>query len=190
MKDTGFYAALIREIEKIYNRIYLIILRKRMAGYHKQPLQSSQPYADGIKSPLLDCIDNIIADHQADSTALHDNDRPTHDGATNTNRYTNKYTDKTHVINDGNAEELTRHIKATANESELYPEIAQKLEHSVWEHIHATIRYARQGDKSKAAMHTDIANSACKELAHHMTKDRYQALTMKIEKYLGTLKSS
>jgi len=190
MKDTGFYTALIREIEKVYNRITSIILRKRMAGYHKQPLQSSQPYTGGIKSPLLECIDNIIADHQVDSTALHDNDRPTHDVATNPNRPENKYTDKAHVINDGNAVELARHIKATANVSELYPAIAQKLEHSFWEHIHATIRYAREGDKCKATMHTDIANSAYKELVHHITKDQYQALTMKIEKYLGSLKSS
>ena len=189
MKDTAFYTALIREIEKVYNRISLIVLRKRIAGYHKQPLQSSQPYTDGIKSPLLDCIDNIIVDHQADSTALHDNDRPTLDATTNPNRPANKYTDKAYVINDGNAEELARHIKATDNESGLYPEIAKKLEHSIWEHIHATIRFARQGDKHKATMHTDIANSACKELAHHMPKDQYQALTMKIEKYLGTMKS-
>ena len=190
MRDTAFYTALIREIEEVYNRISLIVLRKRMAGYQKQLLQSSQPYADDIKTSLLDCIDNIIVDHQVDSTALHDNHRPTIGATTNPKRPANKYTDKAYVIKDGHDGELARHIKARGDESGLYPKIAKKLEHSIWEHIHATIKFARQGDNFKAAMHTDIANSACKELAQHVTKDQYHALTMKIEKYLGTLKSS
>jgi len=189
MKDTAFYNALIRGIEKVYSRISLIVLRKRMSGYQKQPLQSTNLNASDIKSPLLDYIDNIIVDHRDDSITPDDNDRPVPDTTTNQNRPTKKYTDKPHIINQRNAEELARHYKATENESELYPEIAKKLQHSIWEHIHATIRYARQGDKSNAAMHTDIANSACKELAHHTTDEQYQAFIMKIGEYLDSLKS-
>lgn len=187
MKNAAFYNALIRKIEKIYNKISLIVLRKRMDGYHTQASQSFN-LANGIKSPLLDCIDTIIVNNQDDSRTPHNNDRPVLTTATNLNTPAKNHTDKPHVVNKRSAEGLSRHFKARTNGSELHPEIAKKLERSIWEHINATIRYARQGDKYNATMHTDIANSACKELAHYMTEEHYQAFVMKIEEYLDSLK--
>lgn len=189
MKDTAFFNALIRGIEKVYNRISVIVLRKRMAGYNKQPVQSANSSANDLKSPLLDCVDSIIVDHQDTSKTLHDNDRPVPDATTSLNKPAEKHTDKPHIINGRDAGELAKHYKETAVKSELYPEIARKLQHSIWEHIHATIRYARLGDKRNAEMHTDIANSAFKELAHHATEEQYQAFMMKIREYLDSLKS-
>lgn len=189
MKDTAFYTALIRVIENVYSRIAAIALRKRMAGYHKHPHQNTKIYANGIKSPLLNCIDDIIAHQRDDSKTTHDSDSPVLDSATEPKRSASKHTDKPHPINKRNTEELAKHFKAAANESDMYPEIAIKLEHSIWEHIHSSIRCARQGDKVMAAMHTDIANSACEELAHHMSEDQYQSFIVKIDRYLGSLKS-
>ena len=189
MKDTAFFSSLIRGIEKVYKRISMIVLRKRMSGYNKQPVQSASLNANDLKSPLLDCVDNIIDDHRDNSKTLHDNDRPAPDVTTSLNKPAEKHIDKPHIINGRDAGELAKHYKETAVKSELYPEIARKLQHSIWEHIHATIRYARLGDKRNAEMHTDIANSAFKELAHHVTEEQYQAFVVKIGEYLDSLKS-
>ena len=188
MKNTAFYNALIRGIEKVYKKISLIVLRKRMDGYRKQESQSFNSYANDIKSPLSDCVESIISNKQDEPGTRHNNDSSILNTTTSQNSPANSHADKPHVADKRNAGEFSRHYKERANGSELHPDIAKKLEHSIWEHIHATIRYARQGDKFNAAMHTDIANSACKELAHYMTGEHYQEFIMQIEEHLASLK--
>ena len=187
MKSTAFYNALIDSIETIYKKISAIILHKRMDRYDKEPARSPRSYAKGIKSPLLDSIDDIIANQPDSAEASPDIGQPAIDSTASPNTPAKNHTGQSEMLENHNAEEFSRHIKASTNGSELYPEIAKKLEHSVWEHIHLAIRRARQGDKRNASMHTDIANSASKELAHYMNEEHFQAFLMSIEKYLDSL---
>ena len=90
-------------------------------------------------------------------------------------------------INQEHIDDLSRYFKARSKDSDLHPAIQDKLEHSVWEHIHATIRCARQGDKRNAKMHLNIASTACKELGHYMKEEEYQAFVKKAEEHMGTL---
>jgi len=189
MKSTAFYDALIRAIEKIYYRISRIVLRKRMDGYHKPASQGFISHENNIKSPLLDYIDNVIVNNPGDSQTLNNNDGPVLNTTTHLDTPAKSQPDKPHAVDKRNAEQLSSHFKTRTNGHELHPEIVIKLEHSIWEHIHATTRYARQGDKYNARMHTDIANSACKELAHYMTDEHYQVFIQKIAEYLDSLKS-
>lgn len=188
MKNPAFYDALIRAIEKIYYRIASIVLRKRMDGYRKQASQGHKLYANGIQSPLLDYIDDIIASNADSAEIPLDDGAPVHHAADYQNTVTKRHTDTPPPVDRENAGGLSRHFRKRTGGSELYPEIANKLVQSIWEHIHATTRYARQGDKYNATMHTDIANSACKELAHYMSEERYQGFIMEIAAYLDALK--
>ncbi len=63
----------------------------------------------------------------------------------------------------------------------------EKLKHSIWEHIHASIRHARLGDARVAKMHADIANSAYRELAHYVSNEDHNELALEIENQLGEL---
>lgn len=188
MKNTAFYSLLIHGIEKLYHKIAVIVLHKRMNRSHKPASQGVKSYGNDIKSPLLDFIDNVLVNDPDDSTTLSDNDIPTLNTTTNLKSPAKNPTGKPQIADKSNTEESSRQFKARTNGSELYPEIVNKLKQSIWDHIHATVRYARQGDKSTATMHTDIANSACKELAHHMDEEHYQAFIMTIAEHMNSLK--
>ena len=59
MKSTIFYNALLRSIEKIYLRMSLAVLQKRMDGHHQQSFQGIRQHSHNIKSILLSCVDEI-----------------------------------------------------------------------------------------------------------------------------------
>jgi hypothetical protein len=195
MKKTTFYNELIKAIDKVYMKVALKGLQKRMAGYHQQVSQSTKSRVNDIKSPLLDYIDTITIKDQGDPEELHTIGSPAPESATANQHASDLHTpaknqtDEPYVIDKNNVGELSRYFKEKSIESELHPGIEEKLEHSVWEHIHATIKYARQGDKPNAKMHTDIANSACEELAHYMSEEDYLEFIMKIKEHLDVLKS-
>lgn len=191
MKEITFYSSLIRSIEQIYFRFALIVLHKRMDGYHKQASQSIKPYANDIKSPLIECIDEIIENDQGNPEDL---DSINYSILTSSITYLHgpakHNTVERHVINKENVGELSKHFKARSNGAALHPGIKEKLEHSTWEHIHAAIRHARKGDNSNAKIHTDIASSACKELAHFMEEEHYLEFIMEIEKHFDAIKQN
>ena len=92
-----------------------------------------------------------------------------------------------HELSRERIDELSKYFKERNKGADLHPSIREKLEHSVWEHIHATVRCARQGDKRNAKMHLNIAHTACKELGHYMDDEEYQAFVKEAEDHMGTL---
>lgn len=190
MKNTAFYSALISRMEKLYKRVSLRLWRKRMDGYHAPASQGHRFYGNDIKSPLQDCIVNIMENTPGDAASIPVNGRPAPDSPTAPNTAAKTGIDKPHAAVGSVAENHSGSFIERANGSGIYPEIVNKLENSIWEHIHATIRYARQGDEHNATMHSDIANSACKELAHYLDDEHYQAFIIKIGEHLDTYKTS
>lgn len=190
MKERTPYSSLIRAIEKIYLRVALTALHERMDVYHKQASQSLKPHANNIKSPLRECIDEIIEYDQDDPEDLDTNNHSILTGSISDlyGPAKDNNTVELHVITKENVGELSKYFKARSDGSALHPGIIEKLEHSTWEHIHAAIRYARKGDYRNARMHSDIASSACQELAHFMNEECYLEFIMEIEKHLDVLK--
>ncbi len=189
MKTTRSYSALIHSIEKIYLKVALTALQKRMAGYHKLASQAGKAYTPDIKSTLLKYVDEIIKNHQDGQGGPHDVDGPVISGTKTGPRSHATPAFKPYVVNKENVGELSRYFKARMSGAGLHHGIEEKLEHATWEHIHAAIRYARRGDKSNAKLHADIASSACKELVHYMADDRYREFIAEIDRELETLKS-
>lgn len=68
-----------------------------------------------------------------------------------------------------------------------YHGMAEKLIKSIWEHLHATVRYSREGDRESAKLHLDILDSALNEVAHFMQEDDYRVLIQDIDKELQSL---
>lgn len=184
MKTSALYGSLIRAIEGVYFRVTLSILHKRMDGYHQQSCKNITPYAGNIKKPLLECIDVIVFNGLVETTASeHEH---VEDAAS---QYVpEKYNvTELHLLNKDKVAELAQYFKSKHNDSMLHAGVEEKLEHSTWEHIHAVVRCAKQGNDRRARMHADIASTACLELAHFMVDEQYAGFLNEIEKYLSVL---
>ena len=83
--------------------------------------------------------------------------------------------------------ELSRYIKTESLTSVTQPGIVKKLTESIWEHIHNTLRAARQGDTDKAKLHLDIVDQALNEVGHYMSGDDFSKLVNSVEQYLQKL---
>ena len=84
---------------------------------------------------------------------------------------------------------LSRHFKATRTGSALHPHIGEQLKVRVWDHIHEAVRTAHDGDAKTAKLHVEIANSALKEAAQHMSDEDYQAFVAAVGDRINELVS-
>jgi hypothetical protein len=188
MKNASFYNDFISSIEKLYSNITLIILQKRMNTYHPAPgIDNSSGHSLDIKAPLFKYVDDISSEDQKTVTDIQTLDYSFFSQAAHS--YTSAHHEVvTHqVVNKETVSNLSKHFKSNHNHSEFRPGISERLEHSIWEHIHASIRHARLGNAVVAKMHADIANNAYKELAHYVSSDRHNELGFKIEEQLDVL---
>jgi hypothetical protein len=67
--------------------------------------------------------------------------------------------------------------------------IAEKLQKSVWEHVHSAHRFARSGKGDTAKLHADLATSAMKTLSHYLPADEYSDFLTEISSQLHSLRS-
>jgi len=185
MKNSSFYNEFIRSIEELYSSITMKILQKRMDSYHSSSaINTGSGNNSDFSASLYKYIDDVS--HQAKKPKP-ENQTSKHAGLTNsTNPYPPAHFE---VSNKGINSGLTKHFKEIHN-AELHPGISEKLTESIWEHIHASIRSARQGNASTAKMHADVANNAYKELAHYLNDEEYNELARKIEEEFDSLVSN
>ena len=66
--------------------------------------------------------------------------------------------------------------------------VADKLISSTWDHFHAAIREAGQGNMETAKMHVDVANYALKEVAHFLSEEEYRSFYSDIEVEIDKLR--
>lgn len=188
MKNTSFFNDLIHAVEKLYSRITLRILHKRMDAYHQQPSPDNfNAHTLDIKAPLFKYIDDTSSNGQEIVTEIQTLDYSFFLQTTNPHTPSHHELASQRIVNKKNVSELSRYYKSRQNGSELHTGIDEKLKHSIWEHIHAAIRHARLGDARVAKMHADIANYAYRELAHYLSNEIYAEFTLEMENQLGTL---
>lgn len=188
MKTNGLFSALIHELESIYTRLVLNVLHSRMNRYQQQAHRGLPRHANDIRSPLLTCINTLVANAQDRPDALPAADQllpPTR--SADTSQRDNTVGMNLAGVNNELVGELSKYFKARINGAELHPGIETRLEQSTWEHILAALRYAKQGDKPSARMHANIASNACKELAHYMREAEYLEFVAEIENQLNSL---
>jgi len=68
----------------------------------------------------------------------------------------------------------------------LPPSAGENLKQSTWEHLHASIRCAKAGDKAAARLHASIMDSALREAAHFLGHEEYQEFVQKLEQELSS----
>jgi hypothetical protein len=98
----------------------------------------------------------------------------------------NKRTKEAKVENVSGVEsEFAKHVKQRRPPSITQPQMGENLKSSVWEHIKAAIRHAKNGDVETAKLHTNIAGAALEEAGHYMGNDDYSKLVLQIESYFS-----
>ena len=73
-----------------------------------------------------------------------------------------------------------RHASNSLNNS-----AGEKLVHSAWDHLHASIRHSRDGNRQAARLHAGIMESALKEAAHYMDAQAYQEFAAQLGEELS-----
>lgn len=63
--------------------------------------------------------------------------------------------------------------------------LGEKLMQSAWEHLHASIRCARLGNRDTAQLHAGIMESSLKEAAQFLDRERYRKFVADVEKELA-----
>ncbi len=187
MKNASVYNDIISAIEKLYSSITLRIWQKRMNTYHAAPsIDNINGQPIDFKSPLFKYIDELSSQQQA-NTAIQSPNESHYPYDNHPNITSDNMLPYQPVINKENVNDLSKYFKTKHNDAELHPGIEEKLKHSIWEHIHASILLARRGNAVAAKMHADIANSAFKELAHYVSNDVISELALEIENQLDVL---
>lgn len=173
---------LLSIIQNMYSRIVCTILSKRMQQYCARHQYNTH---SDIAAQLSQQIDSIAAQQAKTNTK-----QQTHTANVQKQQEKTKHTTQaskpsaTNTVDTKKANELSKYFKQRGNGATLNPGIENTLTHSIWEHIHLSLRQARQGNKNSAKMHADIANHAHKELAHYISEEKYIALTQEIENEL------
>jgi hypothetical protein len=188
MKSVLFYTDFLHTIEKLYSRIVLIILQNRMNTYHSEPsIANYTRHTLDIKAPLFKYIDDISSSDKNSVADIQTLDysffsQPAHSHTPSQFELSNPC-----MVKEQDSSEFSSYLKAGHNNLKLNPRIDEKLKHSTWEHIHASIRHARLNDARVAKMHADIANNAFKELAHFVSTEAHAELALEIEDQLDGL---
>jgi len=68
----------------------------------------------------------------------------------------------------------------------VQPSAGDNLMRSTWEHLRASIRCAKAGDKEKARLHASIMDSALGEAARFLGREEYQEFVQKLEQELSS----
>lgn len=87
--------------------------------------------------------------------------------------------------------ELAEHLVYVDSHATAYHKsLADKLRLSVRQHINSAVRFARQGDTSKAKLHSRIAVDALEEIHHYVSDESYAQLVEEIDQHLQDVQAS
>ncbi|MGB5440538.1 MAG: hypothetical protein WBN57_12400 [Gammaproteobacteria bacterium] len=164
---------LLDEIYQLYSKITLKVLHIRIQKYHEHTDSSHD-----ITKHLTKHVHYLVNKHQEATSKV------TWKKSTfivkNTSHVTTlddyKNPNPPNIINP-----LSDYLKNKKYADSSHSRIADQLISSTWEHFHAAIREARQGNTKTAIMHVDVANFAMKEVAHFLSEEEYQNLHSDIE---------
>jgi len=171
--------SLLSTLQYIYRKISIVVVRIRIHSYRKR-VESNSSF--DITSVLNEQI-NTLAASSAKNNKTHDdvNENPQHSELTFNKEDIKKYQGSKIENVSGVESEFSKYLKQKKSSSMIHPYLGDKLKQSAWEHIHCTIRYARQGDVVTARLHADIAGQALEEVAHYLKDEEYSELVFQIE---------
>lgn len=166
---------LLESLKQLFFRVVTLRAESRARSTSNNNSINSQ----NIVSSLSDCVDKLAADasNKPANTA-----RPHTPDSGNIKHGRAPFS--TNPSPRDKPGELSLHLKESHKYSGVSQDTGNKLMHSTWEHFHAAIRLARQGDIDAARMHIELTNSALKEAANYLPESEYSKFSKEVIKAL------
>ncbi|WP_455198405.1 hypothetical protein [Kaarinaea lacus] len=80
--------------------------------------------------------------------------------------------------------ELSIHLKHSHQYSGPSMDMGERLMQSTWEHLHTSIRLARQGNAKSARLHAELTSNALNEAMHYLSESVYSKFSEEVMKAL------
>lgn len=170
---------LLSILRMLFSRIMTMHI-KIMARFNREHVNACM--TPGIVTPLCEYIDKVAANAADDKG----------DGANSQNGVAGSnvsaHTASTPLSSSANGlGELSVYFRNNHKHSVVSLNAGDKLIQSTWEHIHASIRVAHQGDVKTARLHADLANNALKEAEHYLSAPVFSAFSQEVVKVLNEI---
>lgn len=171
-------------LQKLQAKLAVVIVKIRAHSY-RSVFKTSSHF--NMASMLADQVDELALSMSGN---IKPNDNNVDNQSHSSERTFNKPISKSNkIINTENIidpeTEFSKHLKERKHSIVSNRYIGDKLQESVWEHIHSAIRYARQGDVDTAKFHSKLAASALDESGHYLNNEDYSDLVYKIQHYFS-----
>lgn len=189
MSEKTGSQSLLGDLKRLYSSVTLSLFNQRMGQYHKD----SHALANhDIASQLSSHVERLAAaekanpTHQKQQTPAPASTEPVQANAQNTSDQGQPSRPKPSAVGRI-VTALSSHLRGRSSD-EIQPELSEKLKNSAWTHVHAALRYARQGDEVNAKLHAGIACNALNEAEHYMSDEACSELTAEVDKLLDQIK--
>jgi len=171
--------SLLASLQDLYKIISKKVIRNRMHSYHKHVGSNGSFDITSVLNKQIDSLSTVSSDNNIDSTNVRDEERSEKPITAKVQNQEFQYTEKENI--SGVESEFAKYLKQKKSSSASHPYLSEKLKATVWEHIHNTIRYAKQDNIATAKLHADIAGQALEEAAHYMSDEEYSNLIFQVE---------
>lgn len=180
MIPTKDDSGLLKTLRALYSRFMELFMQTRSTANRGH-------YAAGasldIVSPLSEYIDKLSADASVNTkdvsgsrAGITGEAAPDHDSSSMS-------------VSSPNAEpgDLSVYFRNARKHSAVSLDMGEKLVHSTWEHIHTSIRVARQGDVKTARMHVELAGNALKEAERYLSAEEFSVFSEEVMSVLNEI---
>ncbi len=173
MAQINDYNSLLSALQARYHQVVNLMTRLRLSGYRpRTQLGTGKKLTSQLRKYIKQ---TTVPDTKNSTTNEHSPQRPN----IPFDHVTTNTSDESPFAKPDSHNELQTKLP-------LQPSAGEKLMHSTWEHLHASIRYAKAGDKVTARLHAGIMDSALKEAAHFLNDEEYRDFVQKLEKVLSS----
>jgi hypothetical protein len=172
--------SLLRSLRKLYCSITMIYM-KSLARFNREHVAAGVPMC--IMSSLSESIEKVAANAVTE----------TGDAASSPPRAPGNIEVHTPAplmpasAPGTEAEKLSMFFRNTHRHSAVSLDAGDRLMQHTWDHIHAAIRIAHQGDVNTARLHVELASSGFKEASHYLSPPVYASFAHDVTKALNEL---
>jgi hypothetical protein len=170
---------LLSILRMLFSRIMTLHI-KIMSRFNREHANACM--TPGIVTPLCECIEKL-----ATNAADNRKDGANSQGKGTGNNVSAHASSTPLPPSETGLGELSVYFRNMHKHSAVSLNAGDKLIQSTWEHIHASIRTARQGDIKTARLHVDLANNALKEAEHYLSAPVFSSFTQEVLKVLNQI---
>lgn len=177
MTPTRDDSSLLKALLRLYSRLMNLLMKSSPATNRGHSAASASL---DIVSPLSECVDKLCSNTPENREGTSGAETGVAGNAASEHAST--------VVSvasskDGQGD-LSVYLQEAHRHSVVCLDTGEKLMHSTWDHIHTSMRVARQGDVKTARLHVELASSALREAERYLSIEVFSSFA---EEVMGTL---